>query len=885
MLNQLQRLLVITGTLSAATILVTTARADANDGGAATPARSQPALSAEELPITSLETLQEEVLTGDAAQLMAQAVPITDVQVQDTGNGVSITIVSDQPVTPGPSSISGNASIVDIPGATLNLTNADAAEQFAPADGISLVQVSATPDGGVRIAITGSDGPPEVNISPSQGGLVLTAIPGDAVASDADLDALQLVVTATRTEEDIADVPRSVTVISREQIQQQLSLNNSLTYILGKLVPGFAPPTFNNASSELELRGRPIVVLIDGVPQTPNSNGNAADLRVIDPALIERIEILRGPSAIYGDGATGGIVNIITQAPTDEAVAFHAEVGTITSLDPFGDESFGYNIVAGVSGSGERFDGLLSLSLDSVNALFDAEGDRIVPTTTSDTERFGVLAKLGYNFDEQQRLELTYSYYRDSLDTEFLPDESVVTIPGLQKGRTVRIGEIDYEDEPQQVNHVVNLTYRNEDVFGSQLDFQAYFRDRQLIQRLTDLRLNSFFVGNELFSPFPEVWQTGLEATEWGGRLQLDSPIGDSFSVLWGVDYTNERNDSPLRVADNDDFDNNQEVNIIDDSLTQGGPYDVESVGLFAQGTWDISEQLRFIGGVRYENIDISVEDYRLAFITTDELPRDRQGGEASFDDVAFNAGLVYSPTPEISLFANFSQGFSIPDIGGVLIAGPDFDVDDDLELEPQKVDNYEIGISADFGRLQATLTGFYNASELGSRIILDSDDGAGRVVRAPQRNYGVEATIDWQPSDTWRLGGLLSWNEGDDDIDDDGDFDPANNFNIKPLKFGVYVENDTTPGWTNRLELLGVGGRDRSFDEGIDTDGLDGYVTLDFLSTIKIGDGVLTLGISNLLNEQYLPVGSQVLTSPGVESRRAAAPGRRVSLRYRIEF
>ena len=75
-----------------------------------------------------------------------------------------------------------------------------------------------------------------------------------------------------------------------------------------------------------------------------------------------------------------------------------------------------------------------------------------------------------------------------------------------------------------------------------------------------------------------------------------------------------------MRVADNDDFDNNQEINIVDDSLTQGGPYDVESVGLFAQGTWEISEQFQLSGGVRYENIDVSVEDYRLAFITTNEL-------------------------------------------------------------------------------------------------------------------------------------------------------------------------------------------------------------------------------------------------------------------------
>ena len=646
-----------------------------------------------------------------------------------------------------------------------------------------------------------------------------------------------------------------------------------------------APLLSVDLEGNVSLRGsQNVQILVNGKPSSMFAGNPGDALRAIPADQIKSVEVITSPSAKYDGEGTAGIINIITRSPTEESVAFNLDLGTTTALNPFGDDSFGYNIVAGVSGSGERLDGLLSISVDSVNSLFDAEGDRIVPTNDTDTDRFGLLAKVGYNFDEKQRLELTYSYFRDSLDTQFLPDESVVDTPGLQKGRAIRIGDIDYEEEPQQVNHVVNLTYRNEDVFGSQLDFQAYFRDRQLIQRLTDLRLNSFFLDNELFSPFPDVWQTGLDATEWGGRLQLDSPIGNAFNVLWGVDYTNERNDRPLRVADNDDFDNNQEINIVDDSLTQGGPYDVESVGLFAQGTWDISEQFQLSGGIRYENIDVSVEDYRLAFITTNELPRDRQGGEANFDDVAFNAGLVYSPTPEISLFANFSQGFSIPDVGSILTSGPDFDLGSDLRLEPQKVDNYEIGIRADFGRIQASLTGFYNSSDLGTRIAID-DAGFGRVVRAPQRNYGVEATVDWQPSDVWRLGGLFSWNEGDDDIDDDGNFEPSSNVNIKPIKIGAYVENNTTPGWTNRLELLAVGGRDRSFNDGIDTTDLDGYVTLDFLSSIKLGDGLLTLGISNLLNEQYLPVSTQILNNEGVESRRAAAPGRRVSLRYRIEF
>ena len=150
---------------------------------------------------------------------------------------------------------------------------------------------------------------------------------------------------------------------------------------------------------------------------------------------------------------------------------------------------------------------------------------------------------------------------------------------------------------------------------------------------------------------------------------------------------------------------------------------------------------------------------------------------------------------------------------------------------------------------------------------------------------FRSEATIDWQPDDAWRLGGLFSWNEGDDDFDNDGDYQAASILDVKPFKLGLYVENDTTPTWTNRLELLAVGDRDRSFDEGVDITPIDGYITLDFLSRLQLGDGQLTLGISNLLNEQYLPTSSQVLNTLPVESRRAAAPGRTISLRYQLQF
>ena len=809
---------------------------------------------------------------------------ITDVQISQTPEGFSLVLVSEQSLSVSPAKVSGNAVVTEIANATLELTDEAAAQQFAPAEGIALVQVSALANGNVQVAITGTDAPPEVQLSGVAGNEIFTVVPGVAVAQATDSDAIQVVVTATRTEENILDVPRSVTVIEREQIEQQLSLTNNLTDLLGKLVPGLAPPSFTNATSELELRGRPIVVLIDGVPQTPNSNGNAADLRIIDPALVERIEVLRGPSAIYGDGGTGGIINIITRAPAEETVVYTLSAGVDTSLTSFGGDSVGYNAQLGASGTDGPVEGLFSLSYDVVNSQYDAEGDRIIPTNVSDTSRLGVLAKLAYNFDEQQRVGLTYSFYRDRLDTEFIPDEAITQIPGLQKGRALRVGFFDYEDEPQQTNQVVNLTYRHGDLLGSALDVQLYYRDRELIQRFTDLRLNPISA-LPLLDPFPDVWQTGLDSTEWGGRLQMDTPLGNAASLLWGIDYANERNNRPLRVSDNAAFDANQELNIIDDTLTQGGPYTLESVGLFTQGRWDITEQWQISGGIRYENFDVAVEDYRLAFVTTPNLPRERQGGENSFDDVAFNAGLIYRPIPEVGLFANFAQGFSIPDVGGVLGAvNSTFDINSDLLLEPQKVDNYEVGIRADLGQVQLTLTGFYNESELGNSLVFDGN-GLVTLVRAPQRNYGVEATADWQPSDTWRLGGLFSWNEGENDVDDDGDFDPLSSLDVQPFKVGLYVENDTTPGWTNRLELLGVGGRDRAFDDGVDDFTVDGYVTLDLLSSLQVGGGQLTLGISNLLNNQYLPAATQVLASPGVEARRAAAPGTTLSVRYSIDF
>ena len=437
----------------------------------------------------------------------------------------------------------------------------------------------------------------------------------DTEDGETEEDILRIVVTATRTEESVLDVPRAVTIIDREQIQLQRQLTNNLPDILGQLVPGLGPPTLQNRTRNLSLRGRRALILIDGVPQNPNS-GFDTELNTIDPDVIERIEIVRGPSAVYGDGATGGIINIITRAATDEPVSYELGVNTSVGLTTVEDDSYGYGVRCGAAGSNELTSLRASLSYDVTNAQFDANGDRIPPNGVGNTDRLGFLAKLGHDLTDQQRVGLTYSFYQEDLDnTSFISDASILSIDGLQTARSIDIDEIEFEEAPEQTNHVINLTYSHDELLSSRVDAQLYYRDTEFIQTFGDIR------GRGLPEFWPQVFQTNLDSSEWGARLQFDTNFSNSFGLLWGADYGQEENARPVPVLDGDIFDAERRLEIVE-VRDQTPPYDLDTLGLFAQATWDISDQWQLSGGLRYDEFDFSVEDANLAFPSLPTFPK-----------------------------------------------------------------------------------------------------------------------------------------------------------------------------------------------------------------------------------------------------------------------
>ncbi|HAG96439.1 MAG TPA: hypothetical protein DCL78_20110, partial [Gammaproteobacteria bacterium] len=130
-----------------------------------------------------------------------------------------------------------------------------------------------------------------------------------------------VMVSASRVTESVASIPYTTQIVSGDAIAEQAQPGRNLGQILGQMVPGLAPGDDSATSAYQTLRGRKVLVLIDGVAQRA-SRDISRQLTTISPQNIERVEIISGATAVYGAGATGGGINIITKRGIDQDTRF-----------------------------------------------------------------------------------------------------------------------------------------------------------------------------------------------------------------------------------------------------------------------------------------------------------------------------------------------------------------------------------------------------------------------------------------------------------------------------------------------------------------------------------------------------------------------------------
>lgn len=156
--------------------------------------------------------------------------------------------------------------------------------------------------------------------------LTLPAIAG-AQTADQPVRLSEIVVTATGFEQEVREAPASISVISRQQLEEKriTNLGDALVDVEGIDVRG---NTGKTGGLNVSIRGMPseyTLILIDGRRQntagdiTPNGFGDTSTSFLPPISAIERIEVIRGPmSTLYGSDAMGGVINIITRKVAKE---------------------------------------------------------------------------------------------------------------------------------------------------------------------------------------------------------------------------------------------------------------------------------------------------------------------------------------------------------------------------------------------------------------------------------------------------------------------------------------------------------------------------------------------------------------------------------------
>lgn len=225
-----------------------------------------------------------------------------------------------------------------------------------------------------------------------------------------------MVVTASAIEQRLKDAPASISVITAEELQQNVVKSSTdLADILNRSA-GVSKAIGTDVSSGIQIRGMPAaytLLLIDG-KRVGSSNGIKTtqqnyfdDINWLPVESIERIEIVRGPmSALYGSDAMGGVVNIITKKNNREDWHGALTVGTRQPKDSSrGDTNTWTGTVGGPLGHG--FDLRLSGSSNKRNADVSDTGSLRWGSGLEGKKTYTYGAELGWDITETQRVSIS----------------------------------------------------------------------------------------------------------------------------------------------------------------------------------------------------------------------------------------------------------------------------------------------------------------------------------------------------------------------------------------------------------------------------------------------------------------------------------------------
>lgn len=515
----------------------------------------------------------------------------------------------------------------------------------------------------------------------------------------------EVTVTGTREETAVREVPGAVDVIDARALGRTRGegLDEALS-----MTPGVSAQTNNGASDvKISIRGfgarstfgvRDVLVLVDGVPITDADGFTRLDQ--VDLSAAERVEVVKGPaSALYGNAAFGGVLNVITRHGDlqDTEIRVRGEAGEL-----------GFSR------------GLVSVSGGSVPARL---------AYALHASRSGLTDFRDHNDNEVRRLNGTLDFFAGERTTV----RGLLNLSELRDELPGSLNRQQFESDPSQVRPFFEL-------FDWRRDDDRY-RLGAVVERTlssaSDLEARLFVLTRDLYHPiFQVIDQQGLRflgGVRWARDLGLGADRGraafGSHRLVAGVDL------------DREDIDHERFRNVF------GEPGDrtlltdetVETVGLYLQDEVDLGEAWSLTLGARWDRVRFAEEDLLAGAAAGRDLSDER-----TFEQVSPKLGLLWQPGRDLGVYVNLATAFQVPTKSELTSTVGDTGFNRDLE--PQEARHAEVGVRGFLGRRVRYEASAFRTDvddEILPRTRVQNTTIFGNV--GETRHQGVELAVDVQ--------------------------------------------------------------------------------------------------------------------------------------------
>ncbi|GMR07551.1 MAG: TonB-dependent receptor [Gammaproteobacteria bacterium] len=518
-----------------------------------------------------------------------------------------------------------------------------------------------------------------------------------------------IIVTASRLDKDIQSQPATITVINAEDIQNSTASN--LPDLLS-LEAGINTRHFfggNSARPAVDIRGfgltgtQNTLILLDG-RRLNDIDLSPVDFNAIPLHNIARIEITRGSGGVlYGDGAVGGTINIITKTP--------GKTGTTGNVAVFTGSYENYGINANVS----HVQGAFSFNIAASSEVSDAYRD-------NNEYREDVLqGDFRYTRDDG---EIYLKFGADQQHLNFPGVRSILTATGINQYKTDRRGATTPRDYAERDGYyttagvsrylgdstelIVDVGYRNK---MTESFFDDYVTDAFDVRNYRDVYLNTWSITPRINS---ELNLLGVP-----GTLNIGIDYYDS-------DYEQER--SLIKSTSNTPV---HRVNI-----------DQERISVYARHLFRPSPRTRINVGARWQRIATDARDSYDATAPGAAFGAEKPDNNEQQHLQAYELGIAHDVTNETTVYANVNQAFRVASIDEIYSEFAAAFV----YLNPQTSRGIDIGVKFRNQHTKIQAAAYYMSLKNELHFDITQNSGFGANVNLdPTKRYGFELTADHQ--------------------------------------------------------------------------------------------------------------------------------------------